>query len=98
MFLPDPVSVRPSFRSLRSAFAAYGRVSHRPSDFCPSVPRLRLQSVTLELPLLLDGAVQGLVYGLLAMTVVLIYRSSKVINFAIGAMGLIGSGVLVMMT
>jgi ABC-type branched-subunit amino acid transport system ATPase component/ABC-type branched-subunit amino acid transport system permease subunit len=45
-----------------------------------------------------NGVVQGLVYGLLAMAIVLIYRSSKVINFAIGSMGLIGSGLLVLLT
>ena len=45
-----------------------------------------------------NGVVQGLVYGLLAMAIVLVYRSSKVINFAIGAMGLIGSSLLVLLT
>jgi ABC-type branched-subunit amino acid transport system ATPase component/ABC-type branched-subunit amino acid transport system permease subunit len=45
-----------------------------------------------------NGFVQGLVYGLLAMAIVLVYRSSKVINFAIGSMGLIGSGLLVLLT
>ncbi|MET0907921.1 MAG: ATP-binding cassette domain-containing protein [Ilumatobacteraceae bacterium] len=45
-----------------------------------------------------NGVVQGLVYGLLAMAIVLIYRSSKVINFAIGSMGLIGSSLLVLLT
>ena len=43
----------------------------------------------------LDGAVQGFVYGLLAMSIVLIYRSTKVINFAVGNMGLVGAGLLV---
>jgi len=38
-----------------------------------------------------DGATQGLVYGLLAMGIVLIYRSTKVINFAVGNMGLPGT-------
>jgi ABC-type branched-subunit amino acid transport system ATPase component/ABC-type branched-subunit amino acid transport system permease subunit len=45
-----------------------------------------------------NGFVQGLVYGLLAMAIVLVYRTSKVINFAIGSMGLIGSGLLVLLT
>ncbi len=45
--------------------------------------------------LLVDGAVQGFVYGLLAMSIVLIYRSTKVINFAVGNMGLVGAGLLV---
>ncbi len=42
-----------------------------------------------------DGLVQGVVYGLLAMSIVLIYRSTKVINFAVGNMGLVGAGLLV---
>ena len=45
--------------------------------------------------LLLDGVIQGFVYGLLAMSIVLIYRSTKVINFAVGNMGLVGAGLLV---
>ncbi|MEM7139763.1 MAG: branched-chain amino acid ABC transporter permease/ATP-binding protein [Actinomycetota bacterium] len=35
--------------------------------------------------------VQGLVFGLLAMGIVLIYRSTRVINFAVGNMGLPGA-------
>ena len=40
-----------------------------------------------------NGAVTGIVIGLLAMGIVLTFRSTKVINFAVGNMGLIG-GVL----
>ena len=39
----------------------------------------------------------GAVYGLLAMSIVLVHRSSKVINFALGSMGLVGSGLLVLL-
>ncbi len=42
-----------------------------------------------------DGLVQGFVYALLALSIVLIYRSTKVINFAVGNMGLVGAGLLV---
>lgn len=48
----------------------------------------------MELPttqLLFDGAVTGLVIGLLAMGIVLVHRSTRVINFAVANMGLIGS-------
>jgi branched-subunit amino acid ABC-type transport system permease component len=45
--------------------------------------------------LLVDGVVQGMVYGLLAMSLVLVYRSNQVINFAVGNMGLVGAGLLV---
>jgi ABC-type branched-subunit amino acid transport system ATPase component/ABC-type branched-subunit amino acid transport system permease subunit len=44
----------------------------------------------------LDGLVQGLVYGLLAMAIVLVHRSTKVVNFAAGNMGLVGAGLFVM--
>ncbi|MDG2027691.1 MAG: branched-chain amino acid ABC transporter permease/ATP-binding protein [Acidimicrobiales bacterium] len=42
-----------------------------------------------------DGLINGLVYGLLAMAVVLVYRSTKVVNFAAGNMGVVGAGLLV---
>jgi ABC-type branched-subunit amino acid transport system ATPase component/ABC-type branched-subunit amino acid transport system permease subunit len=45
--------------------------------------------------LVADGVVQGLVIGLLAMALVLVYRSNKAINFAVGNMGLVGAGLLV---
>ena len=45
--------------------------------------------------IVVDGVVQGAVYGFLAMAIVLVYRSTKVINFAVGNMGLVGAGLLV---
>jgi ABC-type branched-subunit amino acid transport system ATPase component/ABC-type branched-subunit amino acid transport system permease subunit len=47
--------------------------------------------------IVLDGLVNGFIYGLLAMSIVLIYRSTKVINFAVGNMGLVGAGLLVIL-
>ncbi len=41
--------------------------------------------------LLFDGAVTGLVIGLLAMGIVLVHRSTRVINFAVANTGLVGS-------
>ncbi|MCK9899633.1 ABC transporter [Parafrankia colletiae] len=41
--------------------------------------------------LLFDGAVTGLVIGLLAIGIVLVHRSTRVINFAVANMGLVGS-------
>jgi ABC-type branched-subunit amino acid transport system ATPase component/ABC-type branched-subunit amino acid transport system permease subunit len=41
--------------------------------------------------------VQGLVFGLLAMGIVLIYRSTRVINFAVGNMGLPGAALFALM-
>src|SRR3954454_24174684 len=44
---------------------------------------------------ILDGVIQGFVYGLLAMSIVLVYRSTKVVNFAVGNIGLVGAGLFV---
>ena len=41
-----------------------------------------------------DGVVTGLVIGLVAMGIVLVYRSTRVINFAVGNMGLVGAALL----
>ncbi len=48
--------------------------------------------------LVFNGLVSGLVFGLLALGIVLVYRASRVINFAVGNMGLVGGGLLVLMT
>jgi ABC-type branched-subunit amino acid transport system ATPase component/branched-subunit amino acid ABC-type transport system permease component len=48
----------------------------------------------MEMPtlqLFFDGAVTGMVIGLLAMGIVLVHRSTRVINFAVANMGLVGS-------
>ena len=50
--------------------------------------------VWINRQLVFDGLVSGLVFGLLAMGIVLIYRSTRVINFAVGNMGLIASTLL----
>jgi ABC-type branched-subunit amino acid transport system ATPase component/ABC-type branched-subunit amino acid transport system permease subunit len=42
-----------------------------------------------------SGAMRGLVLGVLAVGVILIYRSSKVINFALGELGALGAALLV---
>jgi ABC-type branched-subunit amino acid transport system ATPase component/ABC-type branched-subunit amino acid transport system permease subunit len=47
--------------------------------------------------LLVDGLVSGLVFGLLAMGVVLVYRATRVINFAVGNMGMVGAGLLALL-
>jgi len=47
--------------------------------------------------LVFNGAITGLVIGLLAMGIVLIYRSNRVINFAVGNMGLVGAALLLIM-
>ncbi|ABW12598.1 ABC transporter related [Parafrankia sp. EAN1pec] len=55
----------------------------------------------MEIPttqLLFDGAVTGLVIGLLAVGIVLVHRSTRVINFAVANMGLVGSALFALLT
>ncbi len=47
--------------------------------------------------LVFNGIVTGLVIGLLAMGIVLVYRSTRVINFAVGNLGLPGAALLALM-
>ena len=47
--------------------------------------------------LLFDGLISGLVFGLLAMGIVLVYRATRVINFAVGNMGIIGAGLIALL-
>lgn len=44
--------------------------------------------------LLFNGMTTGLLTGLLAMAMVLVYRSTRVINFAVGNIGLVGASLL----
>ncbi|MDI2124609.1 branched-chain amino acid ABC transporter permease/ATP-binding protein [Yinghuangia seranimata] len=46
---------------------------------------------------LFDGLVNGMVFGLLAMGVVLVHRSTRVVNFAVGNGGLVGSGLFALL-
>ena len=47
--------------------------------------------------LVFNGVVSGLVIGLLAIGIVLVYRATKVLNFAVGNIGLIGATLLSVM-
>ena len=44
-----------------------------------------------------DGVVNGMVFGLLALGVVLVYRSTRVINLAVGNMGLPATGLMALL-
>lgn len=44
--------------------------------------------------LVFNGLINGLLTGLLAMSMVLVYRSTRVINFAVGSIGLVGATLL----
>src|SRR4051794_9633920 len=54
--------------------------------------------MTISLSTVLNGVSVGLQYGLLAMGLVLIYRSSRVINFAQGQLGVTSAVLLVHLT
>ncbi len=45
-----------------------------------------------------DGVVQGLAVGVVAIGVVLIYRATRIINFAVGGMGVVGAVLLQLLT
>jgi ABC-type branched-subunit amino acid transport system ATPase component/ABC-type branched-subunit amino acid transport system permease subunit len=47
--------------------------------------------------LVFNGVIAGLEFGLLAMGIVLIYRATRVINFAVGNMGLVGASLLALL-
>lgn len=47
--------------------------------------------------LLFDGLLDGMVFGLVAMGIVLVYRSTRVINFAVANLGLVGAGLFALL-
>jgi ABC-type branched-subunit amino acid transport system ATPase component/ABC-type branched-subunit amino acid transport system permease subunit len=47
--------------------------------------------------LVADGTVNGLVIGLIAMGLVLIYRSTRIINFAVGSLGVVSASLLALL-
>ena len=47
--------------------------------------------------LVFDGVVSGMVFGLIAMGIVLVYRSTRVINFAVANLGLLGAGLFALL-
>lgn len=53
-----------------------------------------VQGFAVPAPIVVLGVVTGVTYGVLAVGLVLVYRSSKVINFAHGEIGAVGAAVL----
>src|SRR5215217_1155145 len=47
--------------------------------------------------LVVNGVMTGMVFGLVAMGIVLIYRATRVINFAVTALGLVGAGLFALL-
>ena len=54
-------------------------------------------SITLTSQIVYLGVIDGLLIGLLALGVVLIYRASGVINFAVGALGMLSASLLALL-
>lgn len=61
------------------------------------VVRPVLATFEVEPQVVFNGIVTGMTYGILAVGLVLIYRSTRVINFAYGAMGVFGAALLALM-
>ncbi|WTW98918.1 ATP-binding cassette domain-containing protein [Streptomycetaceae bacterium NBC_01309] len=53
--------------------------------------------IELTRQLAFDGVVNGLVVGLLAMGIVLVHRSTRIVNFAVANMGLVGSALFALL-
>src|SRR3954468_17127583 len=56
-----------------------------------------LGGITITRQVIYGGLVNGLSIGLLALGIVLIYRSSRVINFAVGALGAFSAALLALL-
>jgi ABC-type branched-subunit amino acid transport system ATPase component/ABC-type branched-subunit amino acid transport system permease subunit len=56
-----------------------------------------LLGLVLDAQVVLNGVVTGMTYGVLAVGLVLVYRSARVINFAHGEMGAFGAGLLALL-
>jgi ABC-type branched-subunit amino acid transport system ATPase component/ABC-type branched-subunit amino acid transport system permease subunit len=53
--------------------------------------------LVIDAQVVLNGVVTGMTYGVLAVGLVLVYRSARVINFAHGEMGAFGAGLLALL-
>src|SRR4051794_28082871 len=53
--------------------------------------------IELTRQLVFDGVVNGMVVGLLAMGIVLVHRSTRIVNFAVANMGLVGSALFALL-
>jgi len=83
----------PNGRQLAKLGAAAAVVAVLLVAVLPSVHVARNQSGHWETPLpyVLLGTIQGMIYGLLAVGLVLVYRSNRIINFAHGQIGAFGA-------
>ena len=58
------------------------------------VPAVMLAVAWVNTQIVFDGIVQGLAIAVIAVGVVLIYRATRIINFAVGNMGVVGAATL----
>ena len=68
-------------------------------DLASGVPRRSQRDVMLAVSwlnsqIVFDGIVQGLAISIIAVGVVLVYRATRIINFAVGNMGVVGAAIL----
>ena len=56
-----------------------------------------LAAFEVEPQVVFNGVVTGVTYGILAVGLVLVYRSTRVINFAYGQMGVFGAALLALL-
>lgn len=59
-----------------------------------AIPGITVLGFDFPLPIIVQGLITGMTYGLLAVGLTLVYRSSRVINFAHGSIGAFGATVL----
>src|SRR4029434_1634439 len=53
--------------------------------------RRRAPTVTFFVPLVVEGALAGMVYALIALAFVLVYKASRMVNFALGEWVMLGA-------
>ncbi len=58
---------------------------------------MNLATLTITKQVVFSGLISGLLYGLLALGIILVYRSSRVINFSVGAVGALSASLLLLL-
>src|SRR5439155_20359452 len=74
--------------------AAVGLPRRRGEDIGGWAGAMTILGLHLSGPVIVLGAITGMVYGILAVGLVLVYRSSRIINFAHGQIGAFGAALL----
>ena len=62
------------------------------------MPVMSLASISwLNSQIIFDGVVQGMAISIIAVGVILVYRATRIINFAVGGMGVVGAVILALL-